>query len=88
MAFRLIPFKAGVKTEFAPQKIALPAGIDMSELIVSSFSDRAREITVNRAVKKNAITGDMYHAFANAPMDAKTRDDVHVVLLTGIGGIF
>lgn len=60
----------------------------MSELIVSSFSDRAREITVNRAVKKNAITGDMYHAFANAPMDAKTRDDVHVVLLTGIGGIF
>ncbi len=60
----------------------------MSELIVSSLTDHVLEITINRADRKNAITGDMYHALAHALLDAKTRDDVRVVLLTGKDGVF
>ena len=60
----------------------------MSEMIVSSLSDHILEITFNRADRKNAITGDMYLELANALMDAKARDDVNVVLLTGTDGVF
>ncbi len=89
LSFRLIPFEACVKMESAyPPQMALFTGIDMSELIVSSLSDHVLEITINRADRKNAITGAMYHALANALVDAKTRDDVHVVLLTGKDGVF
>jgi enoyl-CoA hydratase/carnithine racemase len=59
----------------------------MQEIVVT-HRDRAAEIRLNRAGKKNAITSAMYAAMADA-LDAAANDaSVRVVTILGSGGIF
>ena len=45
-------------------------------------------ITINRPERKNAFTRSQYEAFGNHLSNVASRDDVHVVVVTGAGGSF
>ncbi|MGH8446764.1 MAG: enoyl-CoA hydratase [Solimonas sp.] len=51
--------------------------------IVTELQDRVLTIRLNRPDKKNAISGAMYKAMAEAFTAAATNDEVRVILLTG-----
>jgi len=60
----------------------------MSELVLTHVTDRVMTIRFNRADKKNALTGAMYSAAAQALRNAATDADVRAVVLTGNDGVF
>ena len=47
-----------------------------------------RTLTINRAEKKNALTGDMYDQLTSALAEAENKSDVRVILIKGASGIF
>jgi enoyl-CoA hydratase/carnithine racemase len=59
----------------------------MSELTLNK-SDRVLRIGFNRPAKKNALTGGMYAAFAEALRSAATDRDVRVILVHGTPDAF
>ncbi|WP_019528264.1 enoyl-CoA hydratase-related protein [Dasania marina] len=50
--------------------------------------DEVLIISLNRADKKNAITGDMYRAMTSALETAASDDSIHVLLITAAGNFF
>lgn len=60
----------------------------MSELVLSELNDRVMTIRLNRADKKNALTGAMYTGIAEALRKAAADSAVRSVVLTGSGGVF
>lgn len=60
----------------------------MSQGIELIETGRVIEIHIDRADKKNALTGPMYRAMRAALADASSRADIDVVLFAGKGGFF
>lgn len=60
----------------------------MSEHVAVELRDRVLVVTWNRPDKKNALTGEMYDAFAAALDRAKDDPEVRVVLVMGAGDAF
>ena len=60
----------------------------MADHVLSDTADRVLTLTLDRADKKNAITGAMYAALSNALNAARDDDGVRAVVLTGTGGVF
>lgn len=60
----------------------------MSKFVEISCNNHILTIQFARPEKKNALTGDMYAAIADAIIDAETNDDVRVVLFKGTQGCF
>jgi enoyl-CoA hydratase/carnithine racemase len=60
----------------------------MSEDILSTTSDGILRITVNRTARKNAMTSDMYRELTRLLTQAKTKEDVKVIVIFGSAGIF
>lgn len=56
--------------------------------IQSELKDDVLRITINRPEKKNALTGAMYHALADAVEQGEANPDVRVLLLDGNGDSF
>jgi enoyl-CoA hydratase/carnithine racemase len=60
----------------------------VTEHIAVSVADRIMEIRFNRPEKRNAITGEMYSAIADALDRAVGDDGIRCVLILGSGGHF
>ena len=60
----------------------------MSDTLQTHLEAGILTLTFNRPQKKNAFTGEMYDAAAQALLAADTNDAVRVVVLTGAGGAF
>lgn len=60
----------------------------MSEHVDIRIEDHVLRVTWNRPEKKNALTGAMYAAFAQALADASSDPAVRVVLVSGAGDAF
>jgi len=60
----------------------------MSDTLQTHLEAGILTLTFNRPQKKNAFTGEMYDAAAQALLDADANDAVRVVVLTGAGGAF
>jgi len=59
----------------------------MSEIVVEK-AERVLRIQLNRPAKKNALTADMYRAFADALTGADSDPDVRVILVHGTPDAF
>ncbi|WNG40997.1 enoyl-CoA hydratase [Archangium violaceum] len=60
----------------------------MSDTLLTNLEAGVLTLTFNRAQKKNAFTGEMYEAAAQALLDADQNEAVRVVVLTGAGNTF
>jgi len=60
----------------------------MSALIKTTIEDGVLNVVMNRAEKKNAITRSMYLDMSQALRDARTNDDVRVILISAEGADF
>jgi len=60
----------------------------MADLIRTSVEDHIGTITLDRAEKRNALTGAMIETFHAAVTDLAARDDVRVVVVAGAGQAF
>lgn len=60
----------------------------MSDHISVSRRDASVEIAISRTAKKNALTGDMYAALADAMLEADSDPEVRSILLYGEGSAF
>lgn len=60
----------------------------MSEHILVNRNNRCLTLSLNRPEKKNALTGEMYAALHQELEQARTDNNVRVVMLKGEGGIF
>ena len=60
----------------------------MTELLLTTLEAGVLTIRLNRAAKKNALTSDMYEAFAAALADAETNPAVRCVVVCGVPGAF
>jgi enoyl-CoA hydratase/carnithine racemase len=60
----------------------------MTEDIIIAVADGVMRITMNRAAKKNALTGPMYDAMTAAMEKADASDDIRAIMLEGSGGAF
>lgn len=60
----------------------------MSEHIVATVADRIARIEIRRPEKKNALTGEMYTAMANALDAAEADNGVRVIVIHGQPGVF
>lgn len=60
----------------------------MSDLVLTELHERVMTVRLNRADKKNALTGAMYTGVANALREASANPGVRVVVITGSGGSF
>ena len=60
----------------------------MADHVLAQTADRVLALTLDRAEKKNAITGAMYASLSNALNAARDDDGVRAVVLTGAGGVF
>lgn len=60
----------------------------MTDHILVDDRDGIRSVTINRPDKKNALTGAMYAAMADALDGAEGSPDVRVVVFRGTGGAF
>ena len=56
--------------------------------IAVSDADGVRDVLFDRPAKKNAFTGDLYAALADALAGAASDPDIGAVLLRGAGGLF
>ena len=59
----------------------------MSEFVQREVSCDVLTLTMNRAEKRNALTGEMYDALRQA-IEASANDGVRAIVLTGSGGSF
>lgn len=53
-----------------------------------AVEDGVMRITMNRAAKKNALTGPMYDSMTAAMEKADASDDIRAIVLEGAGGAF
>lgn len=60
----------------------------MTDLVVVSRAARVLRIQMNRPEKKNALTGAMYTALADAIETAEADSTVRVITITGVGDVF
>ena len=60
----------------------------MAQSISVSLQDRVLTVTLDRAVKRNALTHEMYTGLAEALERADADPDVRVVVLRAEGGLF
>ena len=60
----------------------------MSRLIEVSTTDQVRTIRLNRPDKRNALNADLVSALKSALIEAEERDDLRVIVLTGVGSAF
>jgi enoyl-CoA hydratase/carnithine racemase len=60
----------------------------MTEDIIIAVADGVMRITMNRAAKKNALTGPMYDAMTAAMEKADATDAIRAIVLEGSGGAF
>ena len=60
----------------------------MSEHIKCHIENFIMEITLSRPEVKNALNVEMYQTLADHLDQASTRDDIRVVLITGVQGVF
>ena len=60
----------------------------MSSNVKTSTADRVVEIEIHRPEKKNALTGEMYIAMAQALQAAQAEPRVRAMLISGQPGIF
>lgn len=60
----------------------------MSEHIRFDIADAVATVVIDRPAKKNALTQDMYEGLVEAFDKAEASDDVKVILLHGIEGVF
>ena len=60
----------------------------MSDHVRLQTADRVLTVALDRAEKKNAITGAMYAAISNALNAARDDDAVRAVVLNGADGVF
>lgn len=60
----------------------------MSDLLKYEIADGVATITLNRPEKMNAFTGEMLDAWLVALEDARTNQDVRVIVMTGTGRAF
>lgn len=60
----------------------------MSSLIRTHIEDHVQIITLNRPEKKNAFNHEMIDAWVQALEQAKSDDQVHVIVVTGAGDAF
>ncbi len=60
----------------------------MTEHLKIESSSGVLAITLNRADKKNALTGEMYEGLVAAMQEADSNDAIRVILLSGAGGNF
>jgi len=61
---------------------------DMTSLVSTELDAGVLTVRMNRPEKKNALTGEMYAALSDAIDRAASDRAVHVVLVTGSGGVF
>jgi enoyl-CoA hydratase/carnithine racemase len=59
-----------------------------SEITSRLLADAVLEIKIDRPKKKNALTADMYADLADALSAAQAEDQIRVVILAGVEGIF
>lgn len=60
----------------------------MTDDLIVAVSDGVMRITMNRAAKKNALTGAMYDSMTAALERADASDDIRAIVLEGSGGCF
>ena len=60
----------------------------MSATILTHIDNKVQIITLNRPEKKNAFNQEMIDAWAKALEEAKTNENVNVVVITGAGDAF
>jgi 2-(1,2-epoxy-1,2-dihydrophenyl)acetyl-CoA isomerase len=60
----------------------------MTDQLIETFADGVATLTMNRPEARNALTGDMQAALAEAVPRLALDPDVRVVVLTGAGGAF
>ncbi|KEQ52300.1 enoyl-CoA hydratase [Sphingobium chlorophenolicum] len=60
----------------------------MTDYIRSTRQDGLLEIVIDRPERRNAITGEMYGAMADAIRAAEDDGDIRVILLRGEGDVF
>ncbi|RDX36334.1 enoyl-CoA hydratase [Kangiella sp. HD9-110m-PIT-SAG07] len=60
----------------------------MSELVTSQLINNVLHIDFHREDKKNALTSEMYNTLSSILKNAKSDDDVNVVLFKGSDGCF
>ncbi len=56
--------------------------------LLTTLADGVLTLRMNRPAKKNALTGEMYAAFAGALEDAEHSEAVRVVVVCGVPGAF
>lgn len=57
----------------------------MTEQLIFDVHEKIATIRLNRPEKYNAFTAEMLAAWASALREASTREDVHVIVVTGTG---
>ena len=60
----------------------------MTDLVEITDAEGVRTVRMNRPDKKNALTGVMYSAMAEAIEDASDNDNIGAVLIAGVPGAF
>ncbi len=60
----------------------------MAEHVAISVTDGIQKIRMNRPDKKNALTGEMYTAMADALVNAGKSAEIHCTVLFGVPGAF
>ena len=63
-------------------------GVFQSDHVLLKQQERVLTITLNRAEKKNALSGDMYKAITSALAYAAAEESVYAVLVTGSNDCF
>ena len=63
-------------------------GVFQSDHVLLDQQGRILTITLNRAEKKNALSGDMYKAITSALAYAAAEESVYAVLVTGSNECF
>lgn len=61
---------------------------DAGQVLVTELGDGVLELVLNRAERKNAITGPLVDALRDALRDAAANDEVRAIILRGEGGAF
>ncbi len=56
--------------------------------VETALADGVLSIRMNRPAKKNALTGEMYEAFASALVDAESDPTVRCIVVCGVPGAF
>lgn len=60
----------------------------MTSTIINQIENHIQIITLNRPEKKNAFNTEMIEAWVESLEQAQQNDDVHVIVITGVGDTF